>query len=119
MGINDYKGFDGQIKRVMAFGEYIHLKERCTTGARGHYKGGTSNKDVQNLAGKVTLPNFNGSAKISARASILKLDTYFHLNPMREADAICFSTLHLERDEQEWWYHRLITLGHLHVTTYT
>jgi len=37
---------------------------------------------------------------------------------MREVDSIHFSTLHLEGDAQEWWYHGLITLGHLHINTY-
>lgn len=97
-GINEYEGLDGQIKRVISFGEYIHLKERCTNRVGGHYRGGASNKDVQKLLGKITLPNFDGSAKSSARAWIQKLDTYFHLNPMREVDAIRFATLHLEGD---------------------
>lgn len=118
-GIDEYEGLDAWIKRMMSFGEYIHLKERRTTGARGHYRGGASNQDVQKIAGKVTLPNFDGSAKSSTRAWIQKLDTYFHLNPMRDVDAIGFATLHLEGDAREWWYHGLIMLGHIHITTYT
>ena len=37
---------------------------------------------------------------------------------MKEANAIRFSTLHLEGDAQEWWYHGLITLGHIDITSY-
>lgn len=116
--IDEYEGLDAQIKRVASFGEYIHLKERCTTGAGAHYKGGPSNQDVQKIAGKVTLPIFDGPAKSSVRAWIQKLDTYFHQNPMRETDVIRFATLDLEGDAQEWWYHGLITLGHTHITSY-
>lgn len=69
-GFDEYEGLDGRIKRVMSFGEYIHLMERRATGAGGHYRGGASNKDVQKLSGKITLPNFDGSSKSSARAWI-------------------------------------------------
>lgn len=48
-----------------------------------------------------------------------KLDTYFHMNPMRETNVIQFSTLHMEGEIQEWWHHGLITLGHIHITSYT
>lgn len=37
---------------------------------------------------------------------------------MCETNAIRFSTLHLEGDVQEWWYHGLITLVHIHITSY-
>lgn len=85
---------------MMSFGEYIHLKERHTTGVGGHYRGGASNKDVQKLVDNVSLPNFDESAKSSARAWIQKFDTYLHLNPMRDVDAIRFATLHLEGGAQ-------------------
>jgi len=45
-GIDEYEWLDGRIKRVMSFGEYIHLKQRCDTGVGSHYRGGASNKDV-------------------------------------------------------------------------
>lgn len=102
LGIDEYEGLDARIKWVMSFGEYIHLKERHIRGVETHYRGGTSNHEVHKLAGKVTLPNFDGSTKSSARAWIQKQDTYFHLNPMWEVDAIQFATLHLEGDVQEW-----------------
>lgn len=114
-----YEGLDARIKQVMSFGEYIHLKERHTIGARAHYKGGPSNQDMQKIARKVTLPKFDGSAKSSTKAWIQKLDTYFHLNPLPETDAIRFATLHLEGGAQEWWYHGMITLDHSHITSYT
>ena len=104
--------------QVMSLGEFIHLKERRTMGAGHYFKGGSSSHKVSRLAGKVTLQNFDGGAKSSSRAWIQKLDTYFHLNPMKEADAIRFATLHLEGDAQEWWYHGLITLGHIDITSY-
>jgi hypothetical protein len=37
---------------------------------------------------------------------------------MTEAEAISFSTLHLEGEAHEWWYHGLVTLGHNHITSY-
>jgi hypothetical protein len=47
-----------------------------------------------------------------------KLDTYFQLNLMIEAEAIKFSTLHLDGEAHEWWYHGLVMLGHANITSY-
>ena len=46
------------------------------------------------------------------------MDTYFQLNQMIEADAIKLATLHLDGEAHEWWYHRLVTLGHANITSY-
>jgi hypothetical protein len=37
---------------------------------------------------------------------------------MTEAKAIKFSTLHLDGEAHEWWYHGLLTLGHSNITSY-
>ena len=37
---------------------------------------------------------------------------------MIETEAISFTTLHLEGEAHEWWYHELVTLGHSHITSY-
>jgi hypothetical protein len=37
---------------------------------------------------------------------------------MTEAEVISFTTLHLEGEAHEWWYHGLVTLGHDHITSY-
>jgi hypothetical protein len=68
--------------------------------------------------GKLTIPNFDGSSSSTARAWVQKLDTYFQLNPMIEADAIKLATLHLDGEAHDWWYHGLVTLGHNNITTY-
>lgn len=109
---------DAQIKWVMSFGKFIHLKERLTTRVGLYLRGGSSNHEVKRLVGKFTLPNFDGGENISARIWIQKMDTYFILDPMKEANTIRFCTLHLEGDAQEWCYHGLITLGHIHITSY-
>ena len=70
--------------QVMSLGEFIHLKERRTTRVGHYFIGRSSSHEVQRLAGKVTLPNFDGGAKSLVRAWIQKLDTYFHLNPMKQ-----------------------------------
>lgn len=38
---------------------------------------------------------------------------------MREIDSIGFSTLQLDGDAQAWWYHGLVMLGHVDITSYT
>jgi hypothetical protein len=37
---------------------------------------------------------------------------------MTKTEAINFSTLHLEGEAHEWWYHGLVTLGHSCITSY-
>ena len=47
-----------------------------------------------------------------------KLDTYFQLNKMVEANVIKLATLHLDKEAHEWWYHGLVTLVHSSITSY-
>jgi hypothetical protein len=37
---------------------------------------------------------------------------------MTETKAINFSTLHLDGEAHEWWYHGILTLGHSNITSY-
>jgi hypothetical protein len=37
---------------------------------------------------------------------------------MTETEAINSTTLHLEGEAHEWWYHGMVTLGHSQVTSY-
>jgi hypothetical protein len=76
------------------------------------------NFDLLRKLGNMTIPTFDGSDRCTARAWVHKLDTYFQLNPMTEAKMIKFSTLHLDGEAHEWWYHELLTLGHSNITSY-
>jgi hypothetical protein len=78
----------------------------------------SQNMELQCTLGKVTIPNFDGSSKCTARAWVHKLDTYFQLNKMVEANVIKLATLHLDGEAHEWWYHGLVTLGHSGITSY-
>jgi hypothetical protein len=78
----------------------------------------TQNFELHRTIGKVTIPKFDGGSKCSARSWVQKLDTYFQLHQMTETNAIKLSTLHLDGKAREWWYHRLVTLGHVGVTSY-
>jgi hypothetical protein len=76
------------------------------------------NFDLMRKVGRLTIPSFDGSSKRTTRAWVQKLDTYLQLNPMTEAEEIKYSTLHLEGEAHEWWYHGLVTLGHTNITSY-
>ena len=69
--------------------------------------------------GRLTIPKFDGARGGSTIIWVQKLDTYFQLNPMMEADAIKLATLHLDGDDHEWWYHGLVTLGHNTISSYS
>jgi hypothetical protein len=68
--------------------------------------------------GKVNIPTFDRASRCSAHAWVQNIDTYFNINSMTESEAISFTTLHLEGEAHEWWYHGLVTLGHSHITSY-
>jgi hypothetical protein len=76
------------------------------------------NNELECRAGKMEIPTFDGSTRTNAQAWVQKLDAYLQLNPMRELDAIKFSTIYLEGKAHDWWYHGMNTLGHNHITSY-
>jgi hypothetical protein len=78
-----------------------------------------NNYELEHRAGKMEIPYFDGSTKMTAQAWVQKLDTYLQLNPMREMDAIKFSTMYLDVKAHDWWYHGLNTLGHNQIVAYT
>jgi hypothetical protein len=43
---------------------------------------------------------------------------YYKLNQMTKIEAVSFTTLHLEGEAHEWWYHGLVRLGHSRITSY-
>jgi hypothetical protein len=68
--------------------------------------------------GRLTIPSFDGSTKISTNAWVQKMDTYLQLNLMTEASEINISTLNLYGEYNEWWHHGLVTSGHANITSY-
>jgi hypothetical protein len=109
------------------FHQDMILVEYCGLRLRSHprdpQRGGPQQQQGHNLdfirkVGKLTIPSFDGSSKYTARAWVQKLDTYYKLNQMTETKVIRFATLHLEGEAHEWWYHRLVTLGHSRITSY-
>jgi len=68
--------------------------------------------------GRLFLPYFDWSTKISTKEWVEKLDIYFQLNKFPEMEAIKVAALHLEGEAHDWWFHGLSTLGHANVTAY-
>jgi hypothetical protein len=118
----EYAAMDSDFQRDMTLVEYCGLRLR--NRPRDLQRGGQQqqqqghNLDFIRKVGKITIPSFDGSSRCTARAWVQKLDTYYKLNQMTEAKAISFTTLHLEGEAHEWWYHVLVTLGHDHITSY-
>ena len=92
------------------FSYFCNMKSR--NRPKNFNKGFNHNYELQKTLGKLTIPNFDGTHKGSARIWVQKLDTYFQLNPMTEIDATKMTTLHWDGEAHEWWYHGLVTLGH-------
>jgi hypothetical protein len=117
----EYATLGRDFHRDMTLVEYSGLKLR--NRPREPQRGGPQQQQGHNLdfirkVGQLTIPSFDGSSKYTARAWVQKIDTYYKLNQMTEIEAICFTTLHLEGEAHEWWYHGLVTLGHSRITSY-
>ena len=112
----EYRAMEAELREAMTFAEFGNFKG--TNKPRFFNKGPTQNYELQRTVGNLTLPYFNGTLKCTARAWVQKLNTYFQLNPMAEADAIKLATLHLEGEAHDWWFHGMTTLGHAHIVTY-
>jgi hypothetical protein len=93
----------------------LRLKNRPREPQRG---GPQHNLNFIRKVGKLIIPSFDGSSKYTARAWVQNIDMYYKLNQMIETEAISFTTLHLEGEAHEWWYHGLVTLGHSRITSY-
>jgi hypothetical protein len=117
----EYAALGQDFHQDMTLIEYCRLRLR--NRPREPQRGGQQQQQGHNIdfirkVGKLTIPSFDGSSRCTARAWVQKLDTYYKLNQMTEAEAISFATLHLEGEAHEWWYHGLVTLGHNHITSY-
>ena len=83
----------------MSFHDFCHLKSKSST--RGAMRVVSQNSELQCTLGKVTIPNFDGSSKCTARAWVQKLDIYFQVNKMVEVDAIKLAILYLDGETHE------------------
>jgi hypothetical protein len=110
----EYNDLDMMIQRQMSLDQYCQLKFR--NKPRLNHR---SNYEFECRAGKMEIPYFDGTTKMTAQAWVQKLDTYLQLNPMREMEAIKFATMYLDGKAHDWWYHGLTTLGHNQIVAYT
>jgi hypothetical protein len=110
----EYHALSAGFQRQVTLDQYCGIKFR---GKPKQYQ--RPNYELERRAGKIEIPYFDGSAKVTTQAWVQKLDTYLQLNPMREMDAIKFSTMYLDGKAHDWWYHGLTTLGHNQITSYT
>jgi hypothetical protein len=111
----EYAALGHDFHQDMTLVEYcgLRLRNRPREPQRGGQQQQGHNIDFIRKVGKLTIPSFDVLSKCTARAWVQKLDTYYKLNQMTESEAISFATLHLEGEAHEWWYHGLVTLGHV------
>jgi hypothetical protein len=108
-----YNSLSEGFRRHVSLGEYFHLMQKRKS--KGHYRG---DNELGHKVGRMEIPHFDGSNKISAKAWVQKMDAFLQLNPMEEEKAIKFVTLHLNGKVHDRWFHGMTTLGHEHVTSY-
>jgi hypothetical protein len=103
MSTREYYNLDMKVQRQMSLDQYCQLRFR--NQPRMNHRGSF---EFERRAGKMT-----------TRAWVQKLDTYLQLNPMREMEAIKFSTLYLDGKAHDWWCHGLTTLSHNQIVSHT
>jgi hypothetical protein len=98
----------------------MHYNDYCNLMMRNRPRGVwyPPNVDLLRKIRKMTVPCFDRSTKNTVRAWVQKLDTYFQLNPMTKSEAKKFSTLHLDGEAHEWWFHGLVTLCNSNISSY-
>lgn len=87
----EYASLDPKVRRSIPFTTYCEVVKNDHRGRNNR-----PNKDIQSKIGKLSIPNFDGSGKITAHAWLQKLETYLTLCPVTKKDAITFAILQLE-----------------------
>jgi hypothetical protein len=105
--VREYNLLSTPVQRQITLDQYCGLK--FGGKPRSYHR---SNYELERRVGKMEIPYFDGTTKMTAHAWVQKLDTYLQLNSMKEMDAIKFATMYLEGKAHDWWYHGLSTLGH-------
>ena len=107
-----YNGLDDDFRSSVPFREYVDMMNTLMPKKENRREHDISGRELKNKISKFAAPTFDGTNKISARAWLQKLQTFFTLNPMKESDAVQFASLHLEDAAYDWWYHGMTTQGH-------
>ena len=102
------------LEEDISYKDYADLRMRYLGGGNKGY----FNNDLRRKLNKVNLSPLDKSGSIFVQAWVMKVNTYFQLNPMLEEEVIKFVALHLEGVVHEWWHHGTITLGHDQINTY-
>ena len=109
----EYQAYGQEFRDDLSFRDFVQLLR--DSRPRDHHKGYQHyhEGDTHHTASRFHLPTFDGSSNSSTKSWVEKLDIYFQLNQMSEAEATKVATLHLDGEAQDWWF-----LGHSTVTTY-
>jgi hypothetical protein len=87
----EYYILDMKVQRQMSLDQYCQLRFR--NQPRMNHRG---RFEFEQRTGKIEIPYFDGTTKMTAQAWVQTLDTYLQLNPMREMEAIKFVTMYLD-----------------------
>ena len=113
-----YNGLDDDFHSSTPFREYVYMMNTLMPKKEYKREHDISGRELKHKISKFTAHTIDGTNKISARAWLQKLQTFFTLNPMKENDVVQFASLHREDAAYDWWYHGMTTQGHDQVTTF-
>ena len=92
----EYKAKSRASKETLSLPQFIPLREE-----RRPYNCGMMRGNI------FLLSNFDGSLKCVAKAWVMKLEDIFLLHPVVEREAVEIAVLHLEGEENAWWFSHL------------
>lgn len=107
-----------EFKNNVTFSLRLEFLGKRVYGSHTHDGFKDDRRDLQQRLSTTQVPLFDGRNKMTIRAWLQKLHTYFTLNPMIEEDFVRSPTLQLDGIVYEWWQHGMTTQGHGAITSF-
>jgi len=111
---SEYQFLEEGAKTTMSYNDCCNLRMRNKPRMGQSQR----NFDLLRKLGKMFISSFHESDRCTMREWVHTLDTYFQFNSMIETEEFKFSTIHLDGEAHEWWYHGLVMLGHANIRSH-
>ena len=93
--VDEWQQLSGECRKTFPFNQFFKVSSKIKSGENGD-RTPFVNQELKYTIGKVTIPSFDLSSKMSSSAWIQKLDVYIQSNPMVKEDELKMAILHLE-----------------------
>ncbi|XP_077246914.1 uncharacterized protein LOC143886710 [Tasmannia lanceolata] len=107
----DYMSTRQEFRDLMSFRDF------CTWRAKNSIpRAGIELRTATDRFNRVPIPHYDGTPGRAARSWMQKLEVFFEVDEMLEADKVRYAILHLDGAAHDWWHQGRRTLDHDQVT---